>query len=809
MAKNELNREQRDVIECLRGPVLVLAPVGTGKTLVLAERVKHAIATGVVPERTLCLTFTNRAAGEIAARVRSQSPEAAPRLLVKTFHGLCARMLRMEARAIGMSRDFVIFDDMDSMELLHDLFSLDMKEAKSLYYEIERIKSDTLEDMGNYGETSRKVNRYQAELRKMSALDYADLIRSVRVMLSTSEEIKNRWRNRFDLIQVDEVQDTHNSEYEVLRTLAEQSRNIALIGDLDQTIYEWRGSEPDEILARYRKEFNPREFSLIKNYRATKTLLHAASSFANILEDRRTSIVPAASCGIGQPIGIRREPNEAQEASWIAQKIRAIASSDYSRIAVLVRKNDRAALISDVLEHHGVPCFTVEQYEFFRRQEIKDALAYLKLLMNPEDRNSLGRVLLRPPCGIGDATIARIIFEGATCGLRLNDMVSASFDEDGEPYGRLIRDFRGGTISVVDVETTGLETGRDEVVEIAAVRIDRGRPAETFHQYIANTVPVADSEAIHGWSDAFLKQNGLPAAEVYREFNRFIEGGLVVGHNIRFDLRMMAAHARRAGQTMPNIRSFDTWAIALRLLPGLEDYKLGTVAGHLRITGKPEHKAEADVMATEQILERMMPVIEEGSARRQTIVARHKKAFDPLKANIASLSAKMDFMSPAELLENTLEQSGLREYYRCNGESRRLEHLERLKRIFKEKGELGSASRLAPRDALASILEYAALARNVDHICDQDNLVAVITIHQAKGLEFDIVFIAGASEDEIPSYLSVQGGRAEEEKRLFYVAMTRAKRQLFISSYEQSVKGRIKEPSRFLSALPERLIEQL
>ena len=806
------NKRQKEVVECLQGPVLVLAPVGSGKTLVLAERVNHAIVTGISPERILCLTFTNRAAGEMGARVRARSPEAADRLMVKTFHGLCARMLRIEARAIGLSRDFMIFDDADSTELLHDLFSLDMKDARTLYYEIERIKSEATEEFDARGEIARQIARYQTELRRMAALDYADLIRSARVMLRSSEEIRHRWQNRYDLIQVDEVQDTHSSEYEVLRTLAEQSRNIALIGDLDQTIYEWRGSEPDEILARFRSEFEPKEFCLVDNYRATKALLTAASAFADSLEDRRTSIVPSASCGIGCRIGIRREPNEAQEANWIAQKIKTVAIANripFSRIAVLARKNERAIVISDALERHGVPCFTVEQYEFFRRQEVKDALAYLRLIVNPEDRNSLGRALLRPPSGIGDATLKRVISEGEVCGLRLSDMVSDSLDDDSEPFRQLIRAFRQGTISVLDVETTGLVLGRDEVVEIAALRLDKGRLARRFHSYIANTVPVAESERIHGWSDAFLKRNGRPAAGVYAELGDFVLGGPVVGHNIRFDLGMMAFHAGRVGRPMPDIRSFDTWSIAARLLPGLEDYRLGTVAKHLKITRVPEHKAEADVEATAQILMRMMPALEEGSARRGALIARYGKAFKPLKARLAALRAMKDKTHPEALIETALEQSGLRAYYQSRGESRRLEHLERLKQIFKERGNQGGATQLGARDALMFMLEYAALAKNVDHVCEQDNKVAIITIHQAKGLEFDVVFIAGASEGEIPNYYSLNEGRIEEEKRLFYVAMTRAKQQLFISSYEQSTKGWKKEPSRFQSALPDRLIERL
>lgn len=802
----DLNDEQRNVVNDVYGPILVLAPVGTGKTCVLAERVRRAIEKGIGPERILCLTFTNRAAGEMASRVRKHYPAVASKLTVKTFHGLCARMLRMEARAIGLPRDFTVLDDSDSIELLRSLCNLDERQAKYLYFDIERSKTSSITAEKSL---AHQIELYQRELQKMGALDFADLICSACAMLESSSEIRERWQNRFDIIQVDEVQDTHESEYSILRILAERSRNIALIGDIDQTIYEWRGSKPDAILDMFKKEFAPvKEYDLAENYRATRILLGAASAFAECLDDRRTSIRPAGSCGQGRPIGIHRARTESEEGGWIAATLARIAKErkiPFRRMAVLGRVNKRAMVISQELERRSIPCYTVELFEFFRRQEVKDALACLRLLLRPEDRSSLVRVLLRPARGIGEVALRRITTDGERCALRLSDLVSPLIERDGEPFDRLIREAEGGSLAVLDTETTGLSQARDEVVEIAAVRLDCGRPAETLHSFIRNTVSVGESLSIHGWSDDFLRRNGRPAGEVFRELAHFIGRAPVVGHNIRFDLSMIQAHARRVGEAMPELEVSDTWALSSRLLPDVFDYRLETVCNAMHVACPSRHKAEADVAATAELLIKLLPRLKEGAMERWRICARYASLFAPVTALLTALKLEVDRLRPAELLERALVRSGLRAYYREKHEERRLEHLQQLGAIFREKDD----ATLAPQEALADILEYAALAKNVDYILEEDDKVPIITIHQAKGLEFDVVFIAGAVDGEIPSYLSERDGRLDEEKRLFYVAMTRAKKELFISSYASDESGRPKSLSRFLSAIPDRFAERI
>jgi DNA helicase-2/ATP-dependent DNA helicase PcrA len=459
--------------------------------------------------------------------------------------------------------------------------------------------------------------------------------------------------------------------------------------------------------------------------------------------------------------------------------------------------------ISQELERRNVPCYTVELFEFFRRQEVKDALACLRLLLRPEDRSSLVRVLLRPPRGVGEAAISRITTEGESCALRLTDMVSPAIERDGEPFGLLIREAEEGRLVVLDTETTGLSPARDEVVEVAAARLDHGRLAETLHSFIKNTVPVGESRLVHGWSDEFLRRNGRHAGEVFHEIADFIGSTPVVGHNIRFDLGIVRAHAGRIGARLPAAAVFDTWAISSRLLPDLYDYRLETVCKAMKVACPSQHKAEADVAATVDLLLCLLPKLKAGAMERWKICTRYAAQFAPLRILLTGLKESAVELRPAELLQTALQQSGLEAYYQGKREERRLEHLRRLLTIFREKDD----PTLGPQEALTELLEYAALAKNVDHILEGDDKVPIITIHQAKGLEFDVVFIAGAVDGEIPSYLSEREGRLEEERRLFYVGMTRAKKDLYISSYATDQNGRTKSPSRFLSAIPTRFFD--
>lgn len=817
-AMPELNDEQCRIVERIDGALLVLAPVGTGKTRVLAERALYAVQQGIPAERILCLTFTNRAAEQMRQRLRGYSVEAARKATIRTFHSLCAWFLRSEARAIGLPADFVIYDDVDSAELIAEIWGYaraDVKEVKDLAGEIEKCKryctpdqlraampwSDIFSRLGRIG--AERAMRYQAVLQQQHALDFADLILFTRQALIQHPGVRQRWAHRYDFVQVDEVQDTNLSEYEIVQALAEHCSSIALIGDTDQTIYGWRGSQPARVLAQYQRDFQVEVMPLTWNYRATRRLLQAADAFAGSFQERATSITPAPSQPPGDPIRYHCASDAWQEGRWIGQQIGSLSNGadnyPYYKMAVLGRTNPRVATVAAELANSGIPCITVEAFQFFQRQEVKDALAYLRLLAHPFDSYAVRRTVQRPRRKIGDVTIRRIDDDGERCGLRLTDMALEHTVTLLDPFRPLIDAYDRGDVVVFDVETTGLAVERDEVVELAALRLHNGVPGKSFHRYLRPTRPVGEAGAIHGHSDAFLAAHGEPAREVLADFLAFADGAHLVGHNVGFDIKMVSAQARRLGLPALDRPWSDTWNIAARFVAS-DNYRLETLARRLALDVTPTHKASDDVDTTVALLAALLPLVRAGTMQRQQLAGEFAALFAPLAAQVSQWRRAMTVQRPADLLNTVLDESGLREFYA--GEPQRLANLARLVDAFRARDNRD----LHPETSLRALLEFAALAKNMDLVSENDNQVVVITVHQAKGLEFDTVFIAGAVQNELPHYYSLRDDNVEEEKRLFYVAMTRAKERLFISSHRCNEWNRYNPESQFLQPLRAHLV---
>jgi len=806
------NDEQRAVIEGSGGARLILAPAGTGKTRVMAARLSRAVKGGLDPGRSLAVTFTNRAAREMRLRVKEQLGGRAGEARIHTFHALCAWILRSEAPILGLPRDYVIYDEQDCIDLLKEVLAnsrsaLRGTTAAQFFWKLSSRKSGAIgpelslsripplfQKPGEEAERDAAL-RYHRVLAERQVLDFSDLVHRVRSLFELDAGVREAWERRFDWIQVDEVQDTHFSEYEVLRTLAARGGNLALFGDIDQTIYGWRGSEPAQLLARFERDFGPlRRHFLTINHRATVALLEAADRFADTFSDRKTQLVPHPALPRGEPVEVRVLATPKDEASFVAARIRRLLDAGQDRqIGVLARNHRRLEVLSAGLTAAGVEHVTVEQFEFFRRQEIKDALARVRLVLNPFDSGAARRVMVRPKCGIGAATLSALYEHGPPAGLRLTDLLRAESHLAGEPFRNLLDALEGGSVVVFDVETTGLSL-EDEVIEIAAVRIDAGRGTREFHRYLRPSRKVGDSESIHGWSDAFLAEHGAEPLPALSEFVEFAEGAHLVGHNVRFDLEMVRAGCERAGVRFPAMPFDDTLDLARRLVPA-DRFDLSTLQQRLGLAARPTHRAGDDVAATVELLAHLRPLLQAGAAVRTELLARHGRPFEPLARAIADWRAASTGTRPAALLELLLGPAGLRDHYRSS--PARLRHLDELVEYFRRHDDPG----LSPLTALSALSQQAALARNVDHLDGGDPRIPVVTVHQSKGLEFDTVILCGLAEGEFPSFLAERDGRVEEERRLFYVALTRARRRLILTGHETGESGRWAGASRFLAEL--------
>lgn len=852
-----LNPEQQKIVNTLDRNILLLAPAGTGKTDTLSMRIAHILEMGLAaPEEILCLTFTNKACKEMTERVEAALPAEGRRVVVKTIHGLCYEIVRQEAkRQTALFSDFTVFDEEDCQEMLKELnvggVSLPalqnlvnlVKESRAAYnlysgnetndyrQTVERLFSEQPGKINSLcvrkfrfdaelTEFFRRqgaafVSEYNRALAELHGLDFCDLI--VRTYaLFREEAVARRWRERFRFITIDEVQDTSELEYAILSKLFD-GRNILLTGDYFQTIYEWRGSQPLRILERYREACEPTEFSFRKNYRATRTLLRASRAcleafFPAELSEMYRGDFEAASPEEGAPIVLKACRDLWEEGEWIYRTIRSLGVKDPSQVCVLTRTNRHNKDICRALEaaardyapNAPWPFMLIDEFQFFRRQEIKDALAFVKLAVNRHDLVSLRRVLKRFGLGIGAKTTEKIESEAMrAAGLRLTDFLDTEALDAGDPFGPLLEALEQENIVVFDVESTGTDTMKDEIVQIAAIRIGKdGETKETFMRFLQNEKSVGSSEAVHGFSDAFLRENGEPPQKVLAEFLEFLRGAMIVGHNVTYDISILTSELERLDLPEPEfIGYFDTLDIFRRFYPNLPNHKLEFLGERFAVKHKSSHNALDDVCATAELLlyaveTNILPTAEP----RRSCVATFGKVFYAIASAVTEMRGLAYKTRPTDFLAHIVK-SQLERYYAKD--PKRMDHLRQLYRIVRER----DSESLSPRESLRKILTLATLTNSEFEMSLKDHpKTPVITVHQAKGAEFDYVFLAGLQEGAFPSFQSVQSGDTEEEKRLFYVAITRAKKRLFLS-WRQYENGREQVPSSFLTSIPRKFVE--
>lgn len=835
-----LNAEQRRAVERWDRPVLVMAPVGTGKTRVLTLRAANAVEHGVAPESILCLSFTNKAAREVSARLVQQFGKRASALTAKSFHSLCASILRMEADPLGLDANFVIYDEQDCTEIWSRLLRSielplarkDFERAEFLFHQagqkarlsryddptprgIQKVFRDTalqsnLPFNPDRVDFRKLLVEYVHELRENHALDFTDLIYGVNRLWDEHPDAAVRWQNRYGWIQVDEVQDTSRAEYRILHKLAEKHGQLSFFGDIDQTIYEWRGSAPFEIVDHYRNYYHPEETILVRNYRSTARILEACAAVVRGCPDAVTQQILPQQAEAGEPVYFYAANHCGVEARWIATQVARLKDEHglaWSDFAVLTRTNFTARDLSAAFTGLGLPHFQVDQQKFFQRAEIKTAMAYLRLLVNRFDHNSLLRFLRTPAKGVGPQTVQDIATHGPACGLRLSDMLDPHVLAWTDPYAPLLEAWATNRLVVFDTETTGLDPATDEIVELAGVRCGRDGVSGTFHELLHPSRPVGPSEAVHGWSDAHLQEHGGAPKEVLARFMAFASDAVWCGHNIlSFDVPVLESALSRCGIEYAGLPlSFDSLDIARRFYR-LPRYRLGDLAAHLGFVSQPSHRAMDDVLATVELLGHLARRLQEGALRRSELVVEHRSKFELIAEQLEEWRRRSEVDRPADLLDRVLHESGLLEHFRADEEGdQRVHHLEQLIRLVARSDDGVSTC----RQALLQTAALAALSTDLEAQAVDGDQVFLLTVHQAKGLEFDTVFLANACDDDFPTQRSRREGRQNEEHRLFYVAISRAKRRLFVSWPLINDRGREQFLTRYARLIPESSIERL
>ncbi len=739
---DSLNPAQREAVLTTEGPLLVLAGAGSGKTRVLTFRIAHMLGDlGVKPWQILAITFTNKAAAEMRERLAALIPSGTRGMWVCTFHAMCVRMLREDADLLGYTGQFTIYDDDDSKRMVRDIMQALGIEQKQFPINMIRSKissaknamigpEDMLKsaDSPNDKKAAQVYLELERRLRAANAMDFDDLLVRTLELLRTRPEVLDKYQERFRYISVDEYQDTNHVQYEIANLLAAKYQNLMVVGDDDQSIYSWRGADITNILD-FEKDFkNCKTVKLEQNYRSTGHILSAANAVVRHNSQRKDKRLFTAE-GDGEKIQAFQASDERDEGRWIAGEIEKLHSkgTSYDDIAVFYRTNAQSRILEDMFLRAGVPYKIVGGTRFFDRAEIRDVMAYLKMIVNPADEMSVKRVINTPRRGIGSTSIQKIeqlardnrcsFFQACEIATAETGMFSAKVRNGLSSFVSLVREGRrmdGELKDVVEmiVDKTGL---------LQAFRAEGTMESESRAENI---------------------QEFLGVAAEFEETHEDIEGTL---------------------ESLEELR-----AAGVADVPADAEPEPVVVSAPAPDPGPsaPASSFEALVGARDAA----------GSNPLDSLAAPALSPQDALAAAIAGNA----YAAPTELPAGAV-------------------HADEIERTY---GPLTCK-------ALPALMEWLALRSDLDSLAGETHAITMMTIHSAKGLEFPVVFVAGMEEGIFPHVHDFGGsddpGKLEEERRLAYVAITRARKRLFLTyaATRRTYGSTSANPrSRFLNEIP-------
>ena len=739
---DSLNPAQREAVLTTEGPLLVLAGAGSGKTRVLTFRIAHMLGDlGVKPWQVLAITFTNKAAAEMRERLAALIPSGTRGMWVCTFHAMCVRMLREDADLLGYTGQFTIYDDDDSKRMVRDIMQALGIEQKQFPINMIRSKissaknamigpEDMLKsaDSPNDKKAAQVYMELERRLRAANAMDFDDLLVRTLELLRTRPEVLDKYQERFRYISVDEYQDTNHVQYEIANLLAAKYQNLMVVGDDDQSIYSWRGADITNILD-FEKDFkNCKTVKLEQNYRSTGHILSAANAVVRHNSQRKDKRLFTAE-GDGEKIQAFQASDERDEGRWIAGEIEKLHSkgTSYDDIAVFYRTNAQSRILEDMFLRAGVPYKIVGGTRFFDRAEIRDVMAYLKMIVNPADEMSVKRVINTPRRGIGSTSIQKIeqlardnrcsFFQACEIATAETGMFSAKVRSGLSSFVALVREGRrmdGELKDVVEmiVDKTGL---------LQAFRAEGTMESESRAENI---------------------QEFLGVAAEFEETHEDIEGTL---------------------ESLEELRA-----------AGVADVPAGAEPEPVVVSAPAPEPGPSALASSFEALVGARDAA--GSNPLDSLAAPALSPQDALAAAIAGNA----YAAPTELPAGAV-------------------HADEIERTY---GPLTCK-------ALPVLMEWLALRSDLDSLAGETHAITMMTIHSAKGLEFPAVFVAGMEEGIFPHVHDFGGsddpGKLEEERRLAYVAITRARKRLFLTyaATRRTYGSTSANPrSRFLNEIP-------
>ncbi len=723
---DELNNEQRAAVLCTEGPLLVLAGAGSGKTRVLTYRIAHIIENlRVSPYQILAITFTNKAAAEMRERLNKVLTGGMRGMWVATFHAMCVRMLRQDADKLGYTKNFTIYDDDDSKRLMKSIYNdlnIEPKQypINSIRERISKAKNDLKTAVTYEASASNAYERLiarvyttlQERLKRADAMDFDDLLVNTWILLSKNEEVLKAYQNRFRYIHIDEYQDTNGAQYAIAQLLAAAHHNIMVVGDDDQSIYSWRGANIRNILEFERDYSETTVIKLEQNYRSTKTILEAANAvIAN--NTRRKSKRLFTDGAKGDKIALYQAFDERDEGRWIASEIERLrrGGRTYNDFALFYRTNAQSRILEDMLLRAGIPYRIVGGTRFFDRAEIRDVMAYLKLVVNTADDVAAKRIINVPKRGIGKTSIEKI--------------------ED------IARRENTTFFDALELSLSGEEISGKTLDSIAK-----------FVQLIKDAQHYAGN--LREIVEMIVSKTGMIEA-------------------------LLADHTDEARGRVENIQEF--FGVAEEFEQTHEDSDLEEAYEEaLSVTAEtPTGASEASpVTAATPSVTTATPSINLETPSATTVTPS-------VNPTTSSVNPATPFVIPAT------------------------------PSVIPAQAGIHSNDPVTIDTMLIRFMEWLALRSDLDTIIAGEDFLTMMTIHSAKGLEFPVVFIAGMEESLFPHIASSEDSeQLEEERRLAYVAITRARELLHITHAQaRNIFGytQVNPRSRFVAEIPTEFIK--
>lgn len=471
--KEELNPEQYKAVTSIDGAILIIAGAGSGKTRVITYRIAHMLDMGIPQSQILALTFTNKAAKEMSDRVKELTQKKLQNLTVSTFHAFGVKILRSDIERLGYRENFSIYDETDRTALIKECgrelkFSpdaLDIYKISTLFSNIKtgRKNWETANDMYR-----QLYESYQEGLKLYNAVDFDDLIVLPIKLFKEHPDILAKYKERYKYIMVDEFQDTSHQQYELMHLLAD--KNVAVVGDDDQSIYSWRGADYQNII-NFEKDFDVQEIRLEQNYRSTETILEAANGVISHNTNRKDKKLWSGNGG-GKPIEIFMPENETDEANFIAESIQGIAMEDsrkYDEFGVLIRANTQSRFIEEAFLQANIPYTMSGGTSFFERKEIKDVISYLRVIANHDDDINLLRIINTPRRGIGRATIQLINDEANKLGSTLWTAIQSLLQAQDSPASETLKEDLQEFVNIIENNRQKLISGRGLASKVRAL----------------------------------------------------------------------------------------------------------------------------------------------------------------------------------------------------------------------------------------------------------------------------------------------------------------------------------------------------